>query len=168
MMSPFFDWGLRFCRSRDLEDRKLTGDILFDLYRGISFLLTSVLFHVVPTALEISMVCGILVSVHFASLAFYTIHGRFSLHVQSIPLYVCQSYNFGINFASVTLMTMIAYTWFTVRTTSWRMGFRREANKADNKAASVSVDSLINYEAVKVSLLFYLYQDRPDRPEIIT
>ena len=30
-------------------------------FRGISFLLTSILFHVVPTALEISLVCGILV-----------------------------------------------------------------------------------------------------------
>lgn len=30
--------------------------------RGISFLLSSVVFHVVPTALEITMVCGILVS----------------------------------------------------------------------------------------------------------
>ena len=30
--------------------------------KGISFLLTSMVFHVVPTALEISMVCGILVS----------------------------------------------------------------------------------------------------------
>lgn len=29
--------------------------------RGISFLLSSVVFHVVPTALEITMVCGILV-----------------------------------------------------------------------------------------------------------
>lgn len=29
--------------------------------KGISFLLTSMVFHVVPTALEISMVCGILV-----------------------------------------------------------------------------------------------------------
>jgi ABC-type transport system involved in Fe-S cluster assembly fused permease/ATPase subunit len=28
--------------------------------------------------------------------------------------------------------------------------FRREANKADNKAATVAVDSLLNYEAVKV------------------
>lgn len=28
--------------------------------------------------------------------------------------------------------------------------FRREANKADNKAATVAVDSLINFEAVKV------------------
>ncbi|OJT14995.1 Iron-sulfur clusters transporter ATM1, mitochondrial [Trametes pubescens] len=44
---------------------------------------------------------------------------------------------------------MAAYTWFTVRTTSWRTRFRREANSADNKAATVAVDSLINYEAVK-------------------
>lgn len=31
-----------------------------------------------------------------------------------------------------------------------RTRFRREANAADNKAATVAVDSLINYEAVKV------------------
>lgn len=30
--------------------------------KGISFILTSMVFHVLPTALEISMVCGILVS----------------------------------------------------------------------------------------------------------
>ena len=30
--------------------------------KGISFLLTSMVFHIVPTALEISLVCGILVS----------------------------------------------------------------------------------------------------------
>lgn len=29
--------------------------------KGISFLLTSMVFHILPTALEISMVCGILV-----------------------------------------------------------------------------------------------------------
>lgn len=29
--------------------------------RGISFMLTSIVFHVIPTALEITMVCGILV-----------------------------------------------------------------------------------------------------------
>jgi ABC-type transport system involved in Fe-S cluster assembly fused permease/ATPase subunit len=32
----------------------------------------------------------------------------------------------------------------------YRIQFRRDANKADNKAASVAVDSLINFEAVKV------------------
>ena len=29
--------------------------------RGISYLLTSMVFHIIPTALEISLVCGILV-----------------------------------------------------------------------------------------------------------
>ena len=31
--------------------------------KGISFLLTSMVFHIIPTALEISLVCGILVSI---------------------------------------------------------------------------------------------------------
>jgi ABC-type transport system involved in Fe-S cluster assembly fused permease/ATPase subunit len=33
---------------------------------------------------------------------------------------------------------------------SSRTKFRRQANAADNRAASTAVDSLINYEAVKV------------------
>ncbi|KDQ53228.1 hypothetical protein JAAARDRAFT_39603 [Jaapia argillacea MUCL 33604] len=87
--------------------------------KGITFLLQSIIFRIAPTALEISLVCGIL------------------------------TYKFGWDFAAITLATMAAYTWFTVRTTSWRTRFRREANSADNKAASTAVDSLINYEAVK-------------------
>ncbi|KAI0081011.1 P-loop containing nucleoside triphosphate hydrolase protein [Panus rudis PR-1116 ss-1] len=87
--------------------------------KGITFILQAVIYRIIPTALEISLVCGIL------------------------------TYQFGWNFAAVTVATMAAYTWFTVRTTSWRTRFRREANAADNKAATVAVDSLINYEAVK-------------------
>ncbi|KAF8072208.1 P-loop containing nucleoside triphosphate hydrolase protein [Lyophyllum atratum] len=87
--------------------------------KGITFLLQAIIFRIVPTALEITMVCGIL------------------------------TYKFGWDFAAITAITMAAYTWFTVRTTSWRTRFRREANKADNKAATVAVDSLINFEAVK-------------------
>lgn len=44
---------------------------------------------------------------------------------------------------------MIAYTAFTITTTSWRTKFRKQANAADNQGATVAVDSLINYEAVK-------------------
>nr|ODN90933.1 iron-sulfur clusters transporter ATM1, mitochondrial [Cryptococcus depauperatus CBS 7855] len=87
--------------------------------KGISFVLSSIVFHVIPTALEITMVCGIL------------------------------SYKFGWDFAAVTAITMLLYTWFTVRTTAWRTQFRKQANAADNKGATVAVDSLINYEAVK-------------------
>src|SRR4051794_17360344 len=44
---------------------------------------------------------------------------------------------------------MVAYTAFTILTTSWRTKFRKQANAADNRGATVAVDSLINYEAVK-------------------
>jgi len=47
---------------------------------------------------------------------------------------------------------MVAYTAFTIMTTAWRTKFRKQANAADNKGATVAVDSLINYEAVKVSV----------------
>ncbi|KAI9638793.1 putative ATP-binding cassette transporter [Dioszegia hungarica] len=87
--------------------------------KGISFILSSIVFHVIPTALEITMVCGIL------------------------------SWKFGWDFAGITVLTMALYTWYTVRTTAWRTQFRKEANAADNKGATVAVDSLINYEAVK-------------------
>ena len=87
--------------------------------KGISFLLTSMVFHILPTALEISMVCGIL------------------------------TYQYGFKFAAITALTMIAYTAFTIWTTAWRTQFRRSANAADNKGSTVAVDSLINYEAVK-------------------
>ncbi|WFD41487.1 Iron-sulfur clusters transporter atm1, mitochondrial [Malassezia psittaci] len=87
--------------------------------KGISFLLTSIVFHIVPTALEISLVCGIL------------------------------SYKCGPQYAAVAGTTMLLYAWFTVRTTSWRTKFRREANIADQRAATTSLDSLLNFEAVK-------------------
>lgn len=44
---------------------------------------------------------------------------------------------------------MVGYTAFTITTTSWRTKFRKQANAADNQAATVEVDSLINFEAVK-------------------
>lgn len=47
---------------------------------------------------------------------------------------------------------MTAYSAFTILTTSWRTKFRKQANAADNKAATLAVDSMINYEAVKVLL----------------
>ncbi|KAI2616711.1 iron-sulfur clusters transporter ATM1 [Hypoxylon sp. NC1633] len=87
--------------------------------KGISFLLTSMVFHIFPTALEIGMVCGIL------------------------------TWQYGAKYAAITAVTMAAYTAFTIWTTAWRTKFRRQANAADNKASTVAVDSLINYEAVK-------------------
>ena len=64
-----------------------------------------------------------------------------------------QTYNYGAKFAAVTAVTMAAYSAFTIVTTSWRTKFRKQMNAADNKGATVAVDSLINYEAVKVGPL---------------
>ncbi|KAA1116679.1 Iron-sulfur clusters transporter atm1, mitochondrial [Puccinia graminis f. sp. tritici] len=81
-------------------------------------MLSSIVFHVVPTALEISTVCGVL------------------------------TYNFGANNTGIALATMLAYTWFTIRTTAW-LQFRKQADKADNQAARVLIGSLSNFETVK-------------------
>lgn len=87
--------------------------------KGISYVLSAMVFHIIPITFEISVVCGIL------------------------------TYNYGPAFAAVTLLTMLTYSIFTIKTTTWRTTFRREANIADQKAASVALDSLINYETVK-------------------
>ncbi|KAG6010960.1 Iron-sulfur clusters transporter atm1, mitochondrial [Claviceps lovelessii] len=115
-----FDHLLRLDLSFHLS--KQTGGLTRAIDRGtkgISFLLTSMVFHIIPTALEISLVCGIL------------------------------TWQYGAKFAAVTALTMVGYTAFTIWTTAWRTRFRRQANAADNKASTVAVDSLINYEAVK-------------------
>ncbi|KAJ2627879.1 Iron-sulfur clusters transporter atm1, mitochondrial, partial [Coemansia sp. RSA 1290] len=87
--------------------------------KGISFILSSMVIHMVPTLLEIGMVAGIL------------------------------AHKFGLEYAVVTVVTMSTYIVFTLAITQWRTRFRRDMNKADNQAATVAIDSLINYEAVK-------------------
>ena len=44
----------------------------------------------------------------------------------------------------------------SVRNVNFRTKFRKQANAADNKAATIIIDSLINYEAVKV----HIFRDR--------
>ncbi|KAJ1964340.1 Iron-sulfur clusters transporter atm1, mitochondrial [Dipsacomyces acuminosporus] len=87
--------------------------------KGISFILSSLVVHLAPTLLEIGIVSGIL------------------------------AYNFGAQYAAVTVVTMAVYIGFTLAITQWRTKFRRDMNVADNRAATVAVDSLINYESVK-------------------
>ncbi|XP_027940057.1 ABC transporter B family member 25, mitochondrial isoform X1 [Vigna unguiculata] len=87
--------------------------------RGISFILYSMVFNVVPTILEISMVAGIL------------------------------AYKFGAPFALITSSSVAAYVIFTLSITQWRTKFRKTMNRADNDASTRVIDSLINYETVK-------------------
>ncbi|KAG8553829.1 hypothetical protein GDO81_003567 [Engystomops pustulosus] len=87
--------------------------------RGISFVLSALVFNLGPTMFEV-------------------------LLVSSILYYKC-----GAQFALVTLGTLGAYTAFTIGITQWRTKFRIEMNKADNDAGNAAIDSLLNYETVK-------------------
>ncbi|KAJ2709058.1 Iron-sulfur clusters transporter atm1, mitochondrial, partial [Coemansia spiralis] len=110
------DLDMRFHLSRE------TGGLTRAIDRGtkgISFILSSLVVHLVPTLLEIGIVAGIL------------------------------AHQFGPQYAVVTVATMAIYITFTLAVTQWRTRFRRAMNVADNQAATVAVDSLLNYEAVK-------------------
>jgi len=87
--------------------------------KGIEFLLTVIFFEVLPLFVEV-----VLVSIIMWSL-------------------------FGFFYAAITFVTVMAYCYFTIRVTEWRIKFRREMNSADEVAATRAVDSLLNYETVK-------------------
>ncbi|HEY6094698.1 MAG TPA: ABC transporter ATP-binding protein/permease [Gallionellaceae bacterium] len=102
--------------------QRQTGGMSRDIERGtkgISFLLTFLLFNILPTLLEIVMV--------------------------AIILFV----KYNAWYAVITFVTLLAYIVFTLWITEWRMVFRRTMNDLDSKANTRAIDSLINYETVK-------------------
>jgi len=86
---------------------------------GIDFLLSFMLFNVVPTLFEILLVCGILWRL------------------------------FDWTFAAVTFTTILVYIGFTFSITDWRVRFRREMNERNSESNTKAVDSLLNFETVK-------------------
>jgi ABC-type transport system involved in Fe-S cluster assembly fused permease/ATPase subunit len=87
--------------------------------KGIDFLLNFMLFNILPTMLEILLVCGLLWSF------------------------------FNFWFALVTFVTVTSYIAFTITMTEWRLKYRREMNATDSQANTRAIDSLLNYETVK-------------------
>lgn len=59
----------------------------------------------------------------------------------------------GGEFALVSLGCVGLYTAFTLAVTQWRTKFRVIMNQAENDAGNKAVDSLINYETVKVPFI---------------
>jgi ABC-type transport system involved in Fe-S cluster assembly fused permease/ATPase subunit len=86
---------------------------------GIDFLLSFMLFNVVPTLFEILLVCAILWRL------------------------------FNWTFAAVTFATILVYIGFTFSITDWRIRFRREMNERNSEANFKSVDAMLNFETVK-------------------
>ena len=99
-----------------------TGGLSRVIERGtksIEFILSFTLFNILPTLLEIFLVCGILLV----------------------------RYDFRI--ALVTFVTIAGFIAWTVGVTEWRIKYRREMNRSDSEANTKAIDSLINYETVK-------------------
>ena len=102
-------------------DRK-TGGVARAVERGtkgIEFLLRFMLFNILPTLIEILMVCAILWKLY------------------------------GWHFAALTLLTLVAYIVWTTIITEWRTRFRRAMNDTDSEANTKAIDSLLNFETVK-------------------
>lgn len=116
------------------------------------FILQSILFRVAPTALEISMVCGILVCLlHNLRKCFWRQSRLTSSDGILLELsLVLWSYTRGSPLRQHHGGGCWSYPLNYYAHGPNRTRFRREANVADNKAATVAIDSLINYEAVKV------------------
>ena len=87
--------------------------------KGIDFLLNFMLFNVIPTLIEIILVCGIMWGL------------------------------FNFWYAFVTFITINIYIYWTIAVTNWRLKYRRQMNKMDGEANTKAIDSLLNYETVK-------------------
>ena len=58
-------------------------------------------------------------------------------------------YQFGFFYVVVVAVMIVAYVWFTIKCSNWRIEIRREMNDSDTDANSKAIDSLLNFETVK-------------------
>ncbi|GGB42703.1 ABC transporter ATP-binding protein/permease [Roseibium aquae] len=59
------------------------------------------------------------------------------------------TFQFGLSYLSIVAVMIVAYVWFTIKASNWRIGIRREMNESDTDANSKAIDSLLNFETVK-------------------
>ena len=70
---------------------------------------------------------------------------------------------YGTYYVLVVALTVVAYSWFTVKASDWRIGIRREMNDSDTEANTKAIDSLLNFETVKYFGNELMEADRFDR-----
>lgn len=73
-----------------------------------------------------------------------------SLPTNYYIIIISQGLKFGTPFAMVALGYVGVYATYTLLITQWRTKFRIYMNQAENEAGNKAIDSLINYETVKV------------------
>jgi ATP-binding cassette subfamily B protein len=106
----------------DFHLSRQTGGISRDIDRGtngINFMMRFMVFNILPTIIEL---IGVMLILLIA---------------------------FDVWFSAVTLVCVVAYVVFSIKTTQWRTRFVKEANRLDSKSSTRAVDSLLNYETVK-------------------
>jgi ATP-binding cassette subfamily B protein len=99
-----------------------TGGVTRDIERGtrgVSTLLSYMLFSIIPVILEFALVAAVLLT------------------------------KFDWRFAAITFAAVAVYLAFTFWVTEWRIEIRRQANELDSRANTRAIDSLLNYETVK-------------------
>jgi ATP-binding cassette, subfamily B, heavy metal transporter len=87
--------------------------------RGVDLIIRMGILNLLPTALELLLICGILM------------------------------YYFSWVYVVIVLGTVAGYMWFTFAASEWRIKVRREMNESDTEANTKAVDSLLNFETVK-------------------
>jgi ATP-binding cassette subfamily B protein len=99
-----------------------TGGMTRDIERGtrgISTLLSYLIFSILPVILEFALVAAVLLA------------------------------KFDWRFAAITFGAVAVYLSFTFLVSEWRIAIRKRANELDSKANTRAIDSLLNYETVK-------------------
>jgi len=99
-----------------------TGGMTRDIERGtrgMSTLLSYLIFSIIPVILEFTLVAIVLLA------------------------------KFDWRFAAVTFVAVAAYIAYTFFVSEWRIEIRKRANELDSKANTRAIDSLLNYETVK-------------------
>ncbi|WP_273717572.1 MULTISPECIES: ABC transporter ATP-binding protein/permease [Bartonella] len=57
--------------------------------------------------------------------------------------------NYGWHYLLIVVVTVLLYTFFTIKASDWRIRIRQQMNTADTEANTRAVDSLLNFETVK-------------------
>jgi len=86
---------------------------------GIETIVRMVILQLIPTIVEVSLLMGVLL------------------------------WQFDWRYVLATLITVVAFMYFTYTATEWRIAIRRKMNDSDTEANTKAIDSLLNYETVK-------------------
>jgi ATP-binding cassette, subfamily B, heavy metal transporter len=86
---------------------------------GIEVIVRMVILQLVPTLVEVALLMAVLL------------------------------WQFDWRYVLITMITVVAFMYYTYLATEWRIGIRRKMNDADTEANTKAIDSLLNYETVK-------------------